>query len=269
MLTHAPSAQAVINYDFPSNTEDYVHRIGRTGRAGKKGTAYTFFSRKDSSKAAGLIKIMEQAGSPVPDELRSLGRGGGYGGSSMQFSSGSRGGGGYGGGYGGGGGGKSYGGGGGGSSYGGSGGGGYGGGGGGGGYGGSSGDSRANGHDYARTDSGPTPIPESEVHKMLADRMQAKLSRDFDTADRIRDDLRAKGIEVFDKEKTWKVAMGGGASNGGGSSRDGDRRGGDRYYDDRDYDRDRLMLFPTPVDCCRRLCGCEYVLWHVSRMHDT
>ncbi|MGB1599242.1 MAG: DEAD/DEAH box helicase, partial [Promethearchaeia archaeon] len=32
--------KAVINYDFPSNVEDYVHRIGRTGRAGAKGTAY-------------------------------------------------------------------------------------------------------------------------------------------------------------------------------------------------------------------------------------
>ena len=34
--------RAVINYDFPGNVEDYVHRIGRTGRAGAKGNAYTF-----------------------------------------------------------------------------------------------------------------------------------------------------------------------------------------------------------------------------------
>eukprot|EP00755_Sulcionema_specki_P019006 Sspe_Gene.68315::Locus_40304_Transcript_1_1_Confidence_1.000_Length_1427::g.68315::m.68315/K12823/DDX5, DBP2; ATP-dependent RNA helicase DDX5/DBP2 len=34
----------VINYDFPATMEDYVHRIGRTGRAGDKGDAYTFFS---------------------------------------------------------------------------------------------------------------------------------------------------------------------------------------------------------------------------------
>ena len=32
----------VINYDFPNQIEDYVHRIGRTGRAGKKGWAYSF-----------------------------------------------------------------------------------------------------------------------------------------------------------------------------------------------------------------------------------
>jgi len=34
----------VINFDFPNNVEDYVHRIGRTGRAGATGTAYTFFT---------------------------------------------------------------------------------------------------------------------------------------------------------------------------------------------------------------------------------
>ena len=32
----------VINYDMPASIEDYIHRIGRTGRAGKKGTALTF-----------------------------------------------------------------------------------------------------------------------------------------------------------------------------------------------------------------------------------
>lgn len=33
-----PDVEAVINYSFPLTTEDYVHRIGRTGRAGKSGT---------------------------------------------------------------------------------------------------------------------------------------------------------------------------------------------------------------------------------------
>jgi len=124
--------KAVINFDFPSNVEDYVHRIGRTGRAGAKGTAYTFFTRKDGGRASALIQVMEQAGQEVPNELR--GMSGGYQdrGSSMQFSRGGGGGGGYGG-RGGGGGGGGYRGGGGGGGYGG-GGGGY--GGGGGGYGG-------------------------------------------------------------------------------------------------------------------------------------
>ena len=34
----------VINFDFPNNTEDYIHRIGRTARAKNVGTAYTFFT---------------------------------------------------------------------------------------------------------------------------------------------------------------------------------------------------------------------------------
>lgn len=34
----------VFNYDYPNNSEDYIHRIGRTGRAGQKGTAITLFT---------------------------------------------------------------------------------------------------------------------------------------------------------------------------------------------------------------------------------
>ena len=34
----------VINYDFPNNTEDYIHRIGRTARAENTGTAYSLFT---------------------------------------------------------------------------------------------------------------------------------------------------------------------------------------------------------------------------------
>jgi ATP-dependent RNA helicase DDX5/DBP2 len=93
--------KAVVNYDFPGNVEDYVHRIGRTGRAGAKGNAYTFFTRKDAGKASSLVKIMEQAGQQVPPQLMSMARGGGqiYG-STMQFSGTGGGGGGGGGGFG-------------------------------------------------------------------------------------------------------------------------------------------------------------------------
>lgn len=34
----------VFNYDYPNNSEDYIHRIGRTGRAGQTGTAITLFT---------------------------------------------------------------------------------------------------------------------------------------------------------------------------------------------------------------------------------
>lgn len=39
----------VLNYDYPNNSEDYVHRIGRTARAGAKGTAITFFTTDSMS----------------------------------------------------------------------------------------------------------------------------------------------------------------------------------------------------------------------------
>jgi ATP-dependent RNA helicase DBP3 len=42
-----PDVEVVINYSYPLTTEDYVHRIGRTGRAGKKGVAHTFFTQQN------------------------------------------------------------------------------------------------------------------------------------------------------------------------------------------------------------------------------
>ena len=59
----------VINYDFPLQVEDYVHRIGRTGRAGAKGIAYSFFTRKDFSLASELIKVLSEAKQEVSQEL--------------------------------------------------------------------------------------------------------------------------------------------------------------------------------------------------------
>ncbi|XP_072157178.1 ATP-dependent RNA helicase p62 isoform X2 [Bemisia tabaci] len=62
----------VINYDFPLNTEDYIHRIGRTARYQKQGTAFTFFTPKERSQAGALIKILEEAKQTVRPELKSL-----------------------------------------------------------------------------------------------------------------------------------------------------------------------------------------------------
>lgn len=60
----------ILNYDFPSNVEEYVHRVGRTGRAGKTGKSITFFTRDDWSHAQELIDILQKSVDPViPDEL--------------------------------------------------------------------------------------------------------------------------------------------------------------------------------------------------------
>ncbi|KAJ6302021.1 hypothetical protein OIU77_016178 [Salix suchowensis] len=70
--------RVVINYDFPTGVEDYVHRIGRTGRAGATGLAYTFFGDQDAKYASDLIKVLEGANQQVPPEIRDMAsRGGG------------------------------------------------------------------------------------------------------------------------------------------------------------------------------------------------
>ena len=45
-----PNVSHVFNYDVPSNAEDYVHRIGRTGRAGRTGSAFTLVATTDDKK---------------------------------------------------------------------------------------------------------------------------------------------------------------------------------------------------------------------------
>ncbi|XP_042498005.1 ATP-dependent RNA helicase-like protein DB10 isoform X2 [Macadamia integrifolia] len=72
--------RVVINYDFPTGIEDYVHRIGRTGRAGATGMAYTFLGEQDAKHASDLVKILEGSNQRVPPEIRDMAsRGGGMG----------------------------------------------------------------------------------------------------------------------------------------------------------------------------------------------
>ncbi|XP_953213.1 DEAD-box family RNA-dependent helicase, putative [Theileria annulata] len=62
----------VINYDFPGQIEDYVHRIGRTGRAGMKGSSYTFLTPDKFKSARELVKLMREANQEIPPELLKL-----------------------------------------------------------------------------------------------------------------------------------------------------------------------------------------------------
>lgn len=68
-----PNVELVINFTFPLTIEDYVHRIGRTGRAGKTGMSYTFFQPENKSHAGELQQVMKQAGQPVEDSLMKFG----------------------------------------------------------------------------------------------------------------------------------------------------------------------------------------------------
>jgi superfamily II DNA/RNA helicase len=75
----------VVNFDMPKEMDSYIHRIGRTGRAGKKGFAVSFFvAEKNARLARELIDILNRTTQIIPPELQALssfsssrGRGGG------------------------------------------------------------------------------------------------------------------------------------------------------------------------------------------------
>ncbi|KAI1213441.1 P-loop containing nucleoside triphosphate hydrolase protein [Annulohypoxylon truncatum] len=70
----------VINYDYPNNSEDYIHRIGRTGRAGAKGTAITLFTADNSKQARDLVSVLQEAKQQIDPRLHEMARYGGGGG---------------------------------------------------------------------------------------------------------------------------------------------------------------------------------------------
>ncbi|KAF2263735.1 hypothetical protein CC78DRAFT_544684 [Lojkania enalia] len=91
----------VLNYDYPNNSEDYVHRIGRTGRAGAKGTSITFFTSDNSKQARDLVGILTESKQQIDPRLHEMARynsggGGGRWGGGGRGRGGGRGGGGRG-----------------------------------------------------------------------------------------------------------------------------------------------------------------------------
>uniref|UniRef100_A0A7M4EW06 Probable ATP-dependent RNA helicase DDX52 n=1 Tax=Crocodylus porosus TaxID=8502 RepID=A0A7M4EW06_CROPO len=60
----------VINYDFPTSAVEYIHRIGRTGRAGHTGKALTFFTEDDKPLLRSVASVIQRAGCPVPDYIK-------------------------------------------------------------------------------------------------------------------------------------------------------------------------------------------------------
>ncbi|XP_066582487.1 ATP-dependent RNA helicase p62-like isoform X2 [Prorops nasuta] len=73
----------VINFDYPSSSEDYIHRIGRTGRSQCTGTSYAFFTPQNGRQAKDLINVLKEANQVINPKLSELatktGGGGGYG----------------------------------------------------------------------------------------------------------------------------------------------------------------------------------------------
>ncbi|KAF7086187.1 hypothetical protein CFC21_089514 [Triticum aestivum] len=64
-----PDVAHVINYEMPSSVDTYTHRIGRTGRAGKKGLATSFLTLEDRDIFFDLKQMLVQSNSSVPPEL--------------------------------------------------------------------------------------------------------------------------------------------------------------------------------------------------------
>lgn len=70
--TDVEDVKFVINFDYPNNSEDYVHRIGRTGRSNNTGTAYTFFTPSNGNKAKDLIEVLREANQVINPRLLDL-----------------------------------------------------------------------------------------------------------------------------------------------------------------------------------------------------
>ncbi|CAF3425393.1 unnamed protein product [Rotaria sp. Silwood1] len=67
-----PNVKHVINFDLPSDIDEYVHRIGRTGRAGMTGQATSFFNEKNRNIAVDLLDILSESHQEVPEWLEGL-----------------------------------------------------------------------------------------------------------------------------------------------------------------------------------------------------
>ena len=65
----------VVNYDAPNHMEDYVHRAGRTGRAGNKGICVTFITPEQERYSVDIYRALKASGAPVPPELNDLANG--------------------------------------------------------------------------------------------------------------------------------------------------------------------------------------------------
>lgn len=67
-----PNVTNVINYDLPTNIDDYVHRIGRTGRAGNTGAALSFLNEKNTGIAKELRDLLDENNQEVPAWLNKM-----------------------------------------------------------------------------------------------------------------------------------------------------------------------------------------------------
>lgn len=83
----------VINFDYPQNSEDYIHRIGRTGRSESKGTSYAFFTDGNMKQARDLVAVLREANQEIDPKLQAMAnRAGNFGSSNRRYGGGGGGG---------------------------------------------------------------------------------------------------------------------------------------------------------------------------------
>ncbi|GJC93510.1 DEAD/DEAH box helicase [Colletotrichum higginsianum] len=75
-----PNVTHVVNYDLPTDIDDYVHRIGRTGRAGNTGHSTAFFNRGNRGVVRELLDLLKEANQEVPSFLETIARESSFGG---------------------------------------------------------------------------------------------------------------------------------------------------------------------------------------------
>ena len=64
-----PNVSYVFNFDMPKNIEDYIHRIGRTGRVGNKGKAISFYNSNNKQIGFALVKELKKSNQKISDFL--------------------------------------------------------------------------------------------------------------------------------------------------------------------------------------------------------
>jgi superfamily II DNA/RNA helicase len=72
LITYIEDVKFVINFDYPSSSEDYIHRIGCIGRNQQTGTAYAFFTPHNMKHANDLISVLREANQIVYPKLREM-----------------------------------------------------------------------------------------------------------------------------------------------------------------------------------------------------
>lgn len=68
------AVRLVVNYDFPTSSISYIHRIGRAGRGGREGRAVTFFTKQDAPLLRSIAQVMKDSGCEVPEYMLKLKR---------------------------------------------------------------------------------------------------------------------------------------------------------------------------------------------------